>query len=53
MSFLRMGPAKAIEYCLGRWAALTRYLKNGDLPIDNNHVQTASDRARSAGLMCG
>jgi len=31
--------AKAIEYCLGRWAALTRYLEDGDLPIDNNHVE--------------
>src|SRR5882757_9118313 len=28
---------KAIEYSLGRWAALTRYLDDGDLPIDNNH----------------
>jgi transposase len=28
---------KAIEYSLGRWAALIRYLDNGDLPIDNNH----------------
>ena len=31
--------AKAIEYSLGRWAALTRYLEDGDLPIDNNHVE--------------
>jgi len=31
--------AKAIEYSLGRWAALTRYLDDGDLPIDNNHVE--------------
>ena len=30
---------KAIEYSLGRWAALTRYLEDGDLPIDNNHVE--------------
>lgn len=36
MSFLRMGPAKAIECSLGRWAALTRYLEDGDLPIDKN-----------------
>ena len=27
---------KAIDYSLGRWAALTRYLEDGDLPIDNN-----------------
>jgi transposase len=31
--------AKAIDYSLGRWAALTRYLEDGDLPIDNNHVE--------------
>jgi transposase len=31
--------AKAIQYSLGRWAALTLYLDNGDLPIDNNHVE--------------
>lgn len=31
--------AKAIEYSLGRWAALIRYLDDGDLPIDNNHVK--------------
>jgi transposase len=31
--------ANAIEYSLGRWAALTRYLEDGDLPIDNNHLE--------------
>ena len=31
--------AKAIEYSLGRWAALVLYLEDGDLPIDNNHVE--------------
>jgi transposase len=31
--------AKAINYCLGRWAALMRYLDDGDLPIDNNHIE--------------
>jgi transposase len=30
---------KAINYSLGRWAALTRYLEDGDLPIDNNHIE--------------
>ncbi len=30
---------KAIDYSLGRWAALTRYLEDGDLPIDNNHLE--------------
>ncbi len=28
--------AKAIEYSLGRWEALIRYIEDGDLPIDNN-----------------
>ena len=29
--------AKAIDYSLNRWAALTRYLDDPALPIDNNH----------------
>ena len=29
--------AKAIDYSLNRWAALTRYLDDPYLPIDNNH----------------
>jgi transposase len=29
--------AKALDYSLKRWAALTRYLEDGRLPIDNNH----------------
>lgn len=31
--------AKAIDYSLGRWGQLTRYLDNGALPIDNNWVE--------------
>jgi transposase len=31
--------AKAINYSLGRWAALIRYLDDGELPIDNNHIE--------------
>ncbi len=31
--------AKAIKYSLGRWVALTRYLADGDLPIDNNWLE--------------
>jgi hypothetical protein len=31
--------AKAIEYSLGRWEALTRYIDDGDLPIDNNWLE--------------
>ena len=30
---------KAIDYSLGRWQALTRYIDNGDLPADNNWVE--------------
>jgi hypothetical protein len=30
---------KAIDYSLGRWAALIRYLDDGELPIDNNHLE--------------
>jgi transposase len=29
----------AIDYTLGRWAALTRYIDDGDLPADNNWVE--------------
>jgi len=31
--------AKAIDYSLGRWQALTRFLDDGALPIDNNWVE--------------
>ena len=31
--------AKAIDYSLNRWAALTRFLDDGELPIDNNWVE--------------
>ena len=31
--------ARAINYSLGRWEALTRYLDDGHLPIDNNWVE--------------
>jgi transposase len=31
--------ARAIDYSLNRWAALTRFLDDGDLPIDNNWVE--------------
>lgn len=33
--------AKAIDYSLKRWGALTRYLADGALPIDNNRVENA------------
>ena len=31
--------AKAIDYSLNRWEALTRYLDDGNLPIDNNWIE--------------
>ncbi|MDQ6620001.1 MAG: IS66 family transposase, partial [Pseudomonadota bacterium] len=31
--------AKAIDYSLGRWPALIRYLDDGTLPIDNNWIE--------------
>jgi hypothetical protein len=31
--------AKALDYSLKRWAALTRYLDDGAVPIDNNWVE--------------
>lgn len=35
------GTARAIDYSLRRWAALSRYATAGDLPIDNNPVENA------------
>ncbi len=31
--------AKALDYSLKRWEALTRYLEDGDVPVDNNWVE--------------
>lgn len=31
--------ARALDYTLRRWDALVRYLDNGQIPIDNNHVE--------------
>ncbi len=31
--------ARAIDYSLNRWVALTAYLQDGDVPIDNNHIE--------------
>lgn len=31
--------AKAIDYSLGRWPALVRYIDDGELPADNNWVE--------------
>ena len=35
------GTAKAIDYSLRRWPALSRYATEGHLPIDNNPVENA------------
>ena len=31
--------AKALDYSLRRWSALTRFLSDGQLPLDNNHIE--------------
>ena len=31
--------AKALDYSLRRWSALTRFVDDGHLPIDNNHIE--------------
>ena len=31
--------AKALDYSLKRWTALSRYLDDGTVPIDNNHIE--------------
>ena len=33
------GTAKAMDYSINRWAALSRYAADGRLPIDNNAVE--------------
>ena len=33
------GTAKALDYSLRRWEALTRFLSDGQLPVDNNHIE--------------
>ena len=31
--------SKALDYSLKRWVALTRYLEDGAVPIDNNQIE--------------
>jgi transposase len=31
--------AKALDYSLRRWSALTRFVSDGQLPVDNNHIE--------------
>ncbi len=33
------GTAKALDYSLRRWEALTRFVADGQLPVDNNHIE--------------
>jgi hypothetical protein len=35
------GTARAVNYTLKRWAALTRYLDDGRYPIDNNPIENS------------
>lgn len=35
----RSGLARALDYSLKRWPALSRYAESGHLPIDNNPVE--------------
>lgn len=34
-----LGVNNALDYGLKRWAALSRYLDDGTVPIDNNHIE--------------
>jgi hypothetical protein len=31
--------AKAIDYSLNHWEALSRFMLDGEVPIDNNHIE--------------
>lgn len=35
-----LGITKVLDYSLKRWAALSRYLNDGTVPIDNNHIES-------------
>ena len=41
--------ARAIDYSLNRWVALTRFLGDGDVPISNNWVE---NRIRPIVMAC-
>lgn len=48
--------AKAIEYSLNNWTALTRNLHDGDVPVSNNHIENLIRPwavGRKAWLFCG
>ena len=48
--------AQAIDYSLNHWTALTRNLLDGDVPVDNNHLENQIRpwaMGRKAWLFCG
>jgi transposase len=48
--------AQAIDYSLNNWTALTRNLLDGDVPVDNNHLENQIRpwaMGRRAWLFCG
>lgn len=48
--------AKAIDFSLNNWQALTRNLHNGDVPVSNNHLENLMRPwavERKAWLFCG
>ena len=50
------GIAAALDYSLKRWTALGRFLHDGDVSIDNNHVENLMRpwaMGRKAWLFCG
>ena len=50
------GTAKAIDYSLNHWHALTANLRDGNVPLDNNHLENLMRpwaMGRKAWLFCG
>ena len=48
--------AKALDYSINHWAALTAHLQDGWLPVDNNHIENLMRpwaMGRKAWLFCG
>ena len=55
-----LATARAIDYSLKRWKALTQFIDGGDLPIDNNWVENqirpialGRNKWLFAGSLCG
>jgi transposase len=36
------GTARALDYSLNHWNALTPNLRDGNVPLDNNHLENLS-----------